>query len=40
MIGIRGRMVEVKQSHDTPSGVYTIVRFGGSMEAQAMLKTV
>jgi hypothetical protein len=40
MSGIRCRIVEIKQSHDTPSGFYTIVRFGGCMEAQAMLKTV
>jgi hypothetical protein len=34
MFEIRGRMAEIKQYHDTPSGVYTIIRFAASMEAQ------
>jgi hypothetical protein len=31
MFGIRSMMGEIKQYHDTPSRVYTIIRFGRSM---------
>jgi hypothetical protein len=36
MFEIRGKRAEIKQYHNTPSKVYTIVNFGGSIEAQAV----